>query len=144
MTSTSTSSATETTFDLSAFGAVSQRMVDNSTVEISPARRSAFASEVTHFSALPNTSKRELQMPDSESADMLRLQLRQYARENDLIVGFPVESKDHRQLNSGTTVTYRIAPRRADDSENGDVEVSTVTDAAGAEEIAKKALASVK
>lgn len=146
MTSQTTSQpATEISEDelLGAFGATSTRLVDNSTVFISPERRTAFAHLANHFATLPVTSKREMVLPDSDAADLLRLQIRQFAKEFNLICGFPVESKDHRQLNAGCVVTFRIAPRRADDDQDAE-EVTAVTDAADAESVAKSALAGVK
>lgn len=128
---------------MSAFGASSTRLVDNSTVFISPERRQAFAHLANHFAGLPVTSKREFVLATEADADLMRLQIRQFARENNLICGFPTESKDHRQLNAGCVVTFRIAPRRADDDADAE-EVATVTDAADAETVARTALAAVK
>lgn len=119
--------------DFSIFGAVSVRMVDNQTVDIPPARRAAFAQEVAHFSALPNTKKRELVLPSAADANLLRAQLKSYAREHDLNVAFPVEDKFGRRLNDGAMITYRIAPRtESDASKNGAVTVSSVANQANA------------
>lgn len=145
MTSTNTEiQTTDTTDFLAAMGATSERMIDNNSVNIPDNRRCAFSQEVTHFSALPNTHKRELTMPSEADADLLRLQLRQYAREFDLICSFPDKAKDGRLLNAGCTVTYRIAARKADDDQNGEVEVTSVSSADDAETVARTALASAK
>jgi hypothetical protein len=133
MTSTQTTENTMNDVDLlGAFGATSTRMVDNATVFIPDNRRHAFASEVSHFSALPNTSKRELVLPTEADADLLRAQLRCYARENGYTINLPAEDKFGRALNAGLVLTYRIAPRRSDDNENGEVTVTSVSDAADA------------
>lgn len=145
MTSTqSTEIQTTDTIDLlDAFGATSTRLVDNSTVDISDARRAAFAQEAMRFSNLPVTAKRELIVPTESDADLIRLQIKQFAREHNYIAGFPVESKDGRRLNEGTTVTFRLAPRRADDSteDDQDAEIASADDA---ETVAKAALSVAK
>jgi len=125
--------------EFSVFGAVSARTINNSTVDIPPERRKAFAQLVTFFSGQPNTVKRELEMPDSETAETLRAQLKCYAQEHGLTVLLPKHVAAHvtpagksvpdnkypRRFNVGANVTFRFStPAKA--SLNGPVTVTTV------------------
>lgn len=92
------------------FGAV--KPLDNQTVEIPDDRRADFANAVTYFSAQPNTAKLSVTMDSVKDADLLRAQIKQYAREHNLSAGLPAKDKFGNTLNEGTKVTFRFAPHR--------------------------------
>jgi hypothetical protein len=108
---------------------VKVRSVNNSTVDIPDNVRKLIASEVTHFSGLPNTEKRELTFPTEERANKYRMQLKSYAREHNLNCYMPATLKDGTEANTNGRVTYRLAPH----TERSAVDTKTVTVTAAAD-----------
>lgn len=133
------SGATIGELEFSVFGAVSARTINNSTVDIPPERSKAFAQLVSFFSGQPNTVKRELEMPDSETAETLRAQLKCYAQEKGITVLLPKHVPAHvtsagksvpdnkypKRFNVGNNVTFRFSTK-AQANQNGPVTVTTV------------------